>query len=114
MPNAITMLKADHVKVKRLLKQLTATGDFDLAAEGMQLLVVDTQVKHSHSEGEYGKRREGCEKGAALLPVLLWATRRMRHAPLIVLACAIGAACSASELRGPARAERGSAPGRGL
>ena len=42
---------------------------FDLAAEGMRLLVVDTQVKHSHSGGEYGKRRAGCEKGAALLGV---------------------------------------------
>ncbi|CAL9505204.1 Galactokinase [Streptomyces sp. enrichment culture] len=42
---------------------------FDLAAEGMRLLVVDTRVKHAHSEGEYGKRRAGCEKGAALLGV---------------------------------------------
>ncbi|MFI1565510.1 galactokinase [Streptomyces sp. NPDC020490] len=42
---------------------------FDLAAEGMRLLVVDTRVKHSHSEGEYGKRRAGCETGAALLGV---------------------------------------------
>ncbi|MFI9823003.1 galactokinase [Streptomyces sp. NPDC052013] len=42
---------------------------FDLAARGLRLLVVDTQVKHSHSEGEYGKRRAGCEKGAALLGV---------------------------------------------
>ena len=42
---------------------------FDLAAEGMRLLVVDTQVKHAHSTGEYGKRRAGCEKGAALLGV---------------------------------------------
>ncbi|MFF8973215.1 galactokinase [Streptomyces sp. NPDC014995] len=42
---------------------------FDLAAEGMRLLVVDTQVKHAHSDGEYGKRRAGCEKGAALLGV---------------------------------------------
>ncbi|MGP2441921.1 galactokinase [Streptomyces sp. JW3] len=42
---------------------------FDLAAEGLRLLVVDTQVKHAHSEGEYGKRRAGCEKGAALLGV---------------------------------------------
>ncbi|MEU3239571.1 galactokinase [Streptomyces anthocyanicus] len=42
---------------------------FDLAAEGVRLLVVDTRVKHSHSEGEYGKRRAGCEKGAALLGV---------------------------------------------
>jgi galactokinase len=42
---------------------------FDLAAEGMRLLVVDTLVKHAHSDGEYGKRRAGCEKGAALLGV---------------------------------------------
>ncbi|MFF8906695.1 galactokinase [Streptomyces olivaceoviridis] len=42
---------------------------FDLVAEGLRLLVVDTQVKHAHSGGEYGKRRAGCEKGAALLGV---------------------------------------------
>ncbi|MFI1167071.1 galactokinase [Streptomyces sp. NPDC020801] len=42
---------------------------FDLAAEGLRLLVVDTRVKHAHSDGEYGKRRAGCEKGAALLGV---------------------------------------------
>ncbi|OQR65881.1 galactokinase [Streptomyces maremycinicus] len=41
----------------------------DLAAEGLRLLVVDTQVTHAHSGGEYGKRRAGCEKGAALLGV---------------------------------------------
>lgn len=53
---------------------------FDLAAEGMRLLVVDTQVKHSHSEGEYGKRRAGCERGAALLGVD--ALRDVPHADL--------------------------------
>ncbi|MFJ3232493.1 galactokinase [Streptomyces sp. NPDC086787] len=42
---------------------------FDLAAEGMRLLVVDTRVEHAHSDGEYGRRRAGCEKGAALLGV---------------------------------------------
>ncbi|WP_037852770.1 galactokinase [Streptomyces sp. NRRL S-340] len=42
---------------------------FDLAGEGLRLLVVDTRVKHAHSDGEYGKRRAGCEKGAALLGV---------------------------------------------
>ncbi|GHE70413.1 galactokinase [Streptomyces spiralis] len=42
---------------------------FDLAGRGLRLLVVDTQVKHAHSGGEYGKRRAGCEKGAALLGV---------------------------------------------
>ncbi|CAL9538935.1 galactokinase [Streptomyces sp. Tu 3180] len=53
---------------------------FDLAAEGLRLLVVDTRVKHSHSEGEYGKRRAGCEKGAALLGVD--ALRDVRHEEL--------------------------------
>jgi len=42
---------------------------FDLASSGLRLLVVDTQVKHAHSEGEYGKRRAGCEEGAAILGV---------------------------------------------
>ncbi|QNP63722.1 galactokinase [Streptomyces genisteinicus] len=42
---------------------------FDLAAHGLELLVVDTRVKHSHSEGEYGRRRAGCEAGAAALGV---------------------------------------------
>ncbi|MFD4955475.1 galactokinase [Streptomyces sp. NPDC058451] len=42
---------------------------FDLAAEGLCLLVVDTRVEHAHSGGEYGRRRAGCEKGAALLGV---------------------------------------------
>ncbi|MFI6940278.1 galactokinase [Streptomyces sp. NPDC050418] len=42
---------------------------FDLASLGLRLLVVDTQVEHAHSEGEYGKRRAGCEAGAAELGV---------------------------------------------
>ncbi|MER6327912.1 galactokinase [Streptomyces sp. NPDC001034] len=53
---------------------------FDLAAEGLRLLVVDTRVKHAHSGGEYGKRRAGCEKGAALLGVD--ALRDIAHADL--------------------------------
>nr|WP_203672643.1 MULTISPECIES: galactokinase [unclassified Streptomyces] len=42
---------------------------FDLAAEGMRLLVVDTRVKHAHSDGSYAERRAGCEAGAAALGV---------------------------------------------
>lgn len=41
----------------------------DLAAEGMRLLVVDTRVKHAHSDGSYAERRAGCEAGAAALGV---------------------------------------------
>ncbi|MEU6174282.1 galactokinase [Streptantibioticus parmotrematis] len=42
---------------------------FDLAAAGLRLLVVDTRVKHAHSDGAYGDRRRGCEAGAAALGV---------------------------------------------
>jgi galactokinase len=42
---------------------------FDLAAAGLSLLVVDTQVKHAHSDGAYGERRRGCEEAAAALAV---------------------------------------------
>lgn len=41
----------------------------DLAAEGLKLLVVDTRVKHELGEGEYAKRRAGCEEGARRLGV---------------------------------------------
>jgi galactokinase len=39
----------------------------DLAAQGLVLLVVDTQVKHAHADGAYARRRAGCERAAGLL-----------------------------------------------
>ncbi|WP_228081406.1 galactokinase [Streptomyces profundus] len=42
---------------------------FDMAAEGLRLLVVDTQVKHAHADGGYADRRAECEAGAAKLGV---------------------------------------------
>ncbi|MBL1068670.1 galactokinase [Streptomyces sp. 7-21] len=42
---------------------------FDMAAEGLRLLVVDPQVKHVHADGAYAKRRAACEAGAAALGV---------------------------------------------
>ncbi|GAB2830850.1 galactokinase [Streptomyces daliensis] len=42
---------------------------FDLAAQGLRLLVVDTRVKHELGDGEYAKRRAGCEAGARALGV---------------------------------------------
>ncbi|TDC69501.1 galactokinase [Streptomyces hainanensis] len=42
---------------------------FDMASEGLRLLVVDTQVKHSHADGAYATRRAECETGAATLGV---------------------------------------------
>jgi galactokinase len=43
---------------------------FDLAAEGLRLLVIDTRVAHAHSDGAYGDRRRGCEQAAADLDVV--------------------------------------------
>lgn len=40
---------------------------FDLAAVGLQLLVVDTRVKHALGDGAYAERRAGCESGARAL-----------------------------------------------
>lgn len=48
------------------------TGDaeqvpFDPRNAGLEVLVIDTRVKHSHSESGYGERRRGCERAAELL-----------------------------------------------
>ncbi|MFF4212515.1 galactokinase [Streptomyces sp. NPDC001796] len=42
---------------------------FDLASQGLTLLVVDTRVKHALGDGAYAERREGCEEGARQLGV---------------------------------------------
>ncbi|HEV6953914.1 MAG TPA: galactokinase [Promicromonospora sp.] len=42
---------------------------FDLQPAGLTLLVVDTRAEHSHVSGEYGARRETCERAAALLGI---------------------------------------------
>ncbi|MFI2260756.1 galactokinase [Streptomyces tubercidicus] len=49
---------------------------FDLAAEGLRLLVVDTRVQHELGDGAYAERRAGCERGARALGV-----RALRDVP---------------------------------
>ncbi|MEE4493365.1 galactokinase [Streptomyces sp. BE230] len=49
---------------------------FDLAAQGLRLLVVDTRVKHALGDGAYAERRAGCEEGARLLGI-----RTLRELP---------------------------------
>lgn len=39
------------------------------APAGLEVLVMDTKVSHSHSTGGYRERREACERGAALMGV---------------------------------------------
>lgn len=49
---------------------------FDLAAEGLRLLVVDTRVKHELGDGAYASRRAACEAAARALGV-----RALRDVP---------------------------------
>ncbi|WLQ42626.1 galactokinase [Streptomyces laculatispora] len=49
---------------------------FDLAAHGLQLLVVDTRVKHALGDGAYAERRAACEEGARVLGI-----RTLRELP---------------------------------
>jgi galactokinase len=43
--------------------------DLGFAAAGLELLVIDTGVQHSHATGGYGERRASCERGAAIMGV---------------------------------------------
>jgi galactokinase len=42
---------------------------FDLAGEGLAILVVNSNAPHQHVDGEYGARRRSCEEGARILGV---------------------------------------------
>jgi galactokinase len=42
---------------------------FDLAAEGLAILVINSNAPHQHVDGEYGERRKSCEAAAAILGV---------------------------------------------
>ncbi|VEG27284.1 galactokinase [Actinomyces howellii] len=46
---------------------------FDLASQGLSLLVIDTRAEHSLTDGQYGARRASCEKAARILGVDLLA-----------------------------------------
>ena len=43
--------------------------DLGFAEAGLQVLIIDTGVNHSHATGGYGERRASCELGARLLGV---------------------------------------------
>ncbi|GIF24397.1 galactokinase [Actinoplanes tereljensis] len=42
---------------------------FDLAAEGLAILVINSNAPHQHVDGEYGARRKSCEEAAQILGV---------------------------------------------
>lgn len=60
-PDAATFLDC-----RSLAAESVPTG---FTGEGLEVLVIDTQVSHSHSTGGYRERRDACERGAALLGI---------------------------------------------
>ncbi|MDT5044127.1 MAG: galactokinase [Actinoplanes sp.] len=42
---------------------------FDLAADGLAILVINSNAPHQHVDGEYGARRKSCEAAAQILGV---------------------------------------------
>ena len=54
---------------------------FDLATEGLALLVIDTKAKHSLDDGQYGARRAACERAAQILDVELLADIAIEDLP---------------------------------
>jgi galactokinase len=47
----------------------TTLVPFDLAASGLELLIIDTQAHHALVDGEYAKRRQACESACAKLEI---------------------------------------------
>jgi galactokinase len=45
----------------------TTLVPFDLAASGLELLIIDTQAHHALVDGEYAKRRQACESACSKL-----------------------------------------------
>lgn len=61
--------KEDHavfLDCRSLDSELVELG---FAEAGLELLIIDTGVSHSHATGGYAQRRASCEKGAALMGV---------------------------------------------
>ncbi|AWE43300.1 galactokinase [Actinobaculum sp. 313] len=67
MDQAASLLTTkDHALQLDCLTGATTQVPFDLAAQGLTILVIDTQAKHSLVDGQYGQRRAVCERVAAL------------------------------------------------
>jgi galactokinase len=60
---------AGHVLFLDVRSGHTEQVPFDAAGSGLRVLVIDTRVKHAHSDSGYGDRRRGTERAAELLRV---------------------------------------------
>jgi galactokinase len=67
--SASLLCTAGHALFLDTRERRTEQVPLDLAAAGLELLVVDTGTSHTHADGGYGDRRRECEAAAARLGV---------------------------------------------
>jgi galactokinase len=67
--SASLLCEAGHALFLDTRSRTTEQVPLDLAAAGLELLVVDTGPSHTHADGGYGDRRRECEEAAARLGV---------------------------------------------
>jgi galactokinase len=67
--SASLLCTAGHALFLDTRELRTEQVPLDLAAAGLELLVVDTGTSHTHADGGYGDRRRECEQAAARLGV---------------------------------------------
>ena len=63
--SASLLCTAGHALFLDTRERRTEQVPLDLAAAGLELLVVDTGTSHTHADGGYGDRRRECEEAAA-------------------------------------------------
>ena len=67
--SASLLCTAGHALFLDTREGSTEQVPLDLAAAGLELLVVDTMTSHTHADGGYGDRRRECEEAASRLGV---------------------------------------------
>ena len=67
--SASLLCTAGHALFLDTREGRTEQVPLDLAAAGLELLVVDTMTSHTHADGGYGDRRRECEEAASRLGV---------------------------------------------
>jgi galactokinase len=67
--SAATLCRAGHTLFLDCRSLATEQVPFDLGADGLAMLIVDTHAPHRHADNEYAARRATCEAAASTLGV---------------------------------------------
>lgn len=68
---ASLLCTADHALLYDVSADTIDQVPFDPSGADLEVVVIDTMVRHGHADGEYAARRNDCERAAAILGVKL-------------------------------------------